>query len=140
MWERILPSECGRPLADGINFTFGRIRLVKSKKCQSDLRENYAACEKTGFRFLGFHAIRHLTASILVQNNIPMVQIQSILQHKKLSATEIYLHRISNLRQVDLLDENAHGCALYATKIKCGHDQSGQTRISRGKDGETRNS
>jgi len=57
-------------------------------------------CEKAEVKPFGFHAIRHLTASILAQNNIPMVQIQAILRHKKLSTTEIYMHRISDLRPV----------------------------------------
>ena len=39
---------------------------------------------------------------------------------------------------VDLLDDDALGRTLYATKQKCGPDRNGQTRIRTGGDDETR--
>ena len=47
-----------------------------------------------------FHAIRHLTASILGKNNVPLVDIQAILRHQRLSTTEKY---ILHYDQSDLL-------------------------------------
>lgn len=46
----------------------------------------------------GCHAIRHLTASILAQADVPMVVIQGILRHKKLSTTERYVRRMETVR------------------------------------------
>lgn len=55
-------------------------------------------CEKAGVKRFGLHAIRHLTASILAKANIPLIDIQNILRHRKLTNTERYIRRISSLR------------------------------------------
>ena len=55
-------------------------------------------CDQAGVKRFGLHAIRHLTASILAKANVPMVDIQAILRHKKLATTERYIGRLSSLR------------------------------------------
>lgn len=51
-------------------------------------------CEKAGVRPFGYHAIRHLTASILFQNGESLQVIQSVLRHKSARTTERYLHSL----------------------------------------------
>jgi site-specific recombinase XerD len=46
----------------------------------------------------GFHAICHLTASVLSEAGVPVKYIQAVLRHKKLSTTERYLHRLEDLK------------------------------------------
>ncbi len=61
-----------------------------------------AAAEVTPF---GLHAIRHLSASILVENDVPLVDIKTILRHKNISTTERYLHRLKSVRKsIQFLD------------------------------------
>ena len=48
-------------------------------------------CEKAGVEPFGFHAIRHLTASILYQNGEPVSVIQAVLRHKNPNTTTRYL-------------------------------------------------
>ncbi|MGV1098702.1 tyrosine-type recombinase/integrase [Thiovibrio sp. JS02] len=55
-------------------------------------------CKKAGVKKFGLHAIRHLTASILAKENVPMIDIQSILRHKNLSTTERYIRRLDSIR------------------------------------------
>jgi len=55
-------------------------------------------CHVAKVKPFGCHAIRHLTASILAQADVPMVVIQGILRHKKLSTTERYVRRMETVR------------------------------------------
>ena len=48
-------------------------------------------CERTRVRPFGFHAIRHLTASILYRLGQPVSVIQAILRHKSPNTTALYL-------------------------------------------------
>jgi integrase len=51
-------------------------------------------CERAGVKTFGWHGIRHLSATVLAQNNVPMEQIQQILRHSNLSTTEKYVGRL----------------------------------------------
>lgn len=55
-------------------------------------------CEKAGVKQFGFHGIRHLCASILAAQNVPLVDIQHQLRHEHLSTTERYIHRLRDNR------------------------------------------
>lgn len=55
-------------------------------------------CQKAGVKPFGLHAIRHLTASILAQEDVPMVTIQRILRHKQLTTTERYIRGLEPVR------------------------------------------
>ncbi len=51
-------------------------------------------CKRAGVKQFGFHGIRHLTASILVAADVPLLDVQTILRHKSISTTERYIHRM----------------------------------------------
>ena len=55
-------------------------------------------CKRAGVKTFGLHAIRHLTASILAQADVPMVTIQRILRHKNLTTTERYIRGLEPVR------------------------------------------
>ena len=57
-------------------------------------------CRRAGIKQFGLHAIRHLTASILAKEGVPMIDIQTILRHKNLSTTERYIRRVESVRPV----------------------------------------
>lgn len=52
-------------------------------------------CEKAGVARFGFHALRHLGASVMDRENVPIGSIQKILGHENRTTTEIYLHSIA---------------------------------------------
>lgn len=56
------------------------------------------ACRRAGVRPFGFHGIRHLTASILIKNGVPLPTIQRILRHKNLTTTQRYVHELESAR------------------------------------------
>jgi len=55
-------------------------------------------CLRAQVKHFTLHAIRHLSASILAQEGVPMIDIQTILRHKNLSTTEKYIRRIESVR------------------------------------------
>ncbi|MBF0550268.1 MAG: tyrosine-type recombinase/integrase, partial [Deltaproteobacteria bacterium] len=46
-----------------------------------------------------FHALRHLGASVMDRNNVPIGTIQKLLGHENRTTTEIYLHSIGQAEQ-----------------------------------------
>ena len=63
-------------------------------------------CSKAGVRPFGFHSIRHLTPSIMVEAGVSGKAIQGVLRHKKFSTTERYLHQLTDLRLAFKVLEN----------------------------------
>ncbi|MGB6970552.1 MAG: site-specific integrase [Desulfobulbales bacterium] len=56
-------------------------------------------CRKAGVRHFGFHALRHAGASVMDNNNVPIVAIQKILGHENRATTEIYLQGIGDFER-----------------------------------------
>ncbi|WP_163340238.1 site-specific integrase [Desulfopila sp. IMCC35008] len=48
-------------------------------------------CAEAKVKAFGFHGIRHLSASLLYHNGVPMTEIQKILGHSNLTTTEGYI-------------------------------------------------
>ena len=51
-------------------------------------------CKRAGVKHFGYHAIRHLSATILYKAGKPISVIQKILRHKNPTTTEIYLRSL----------------------------------------------
>lgn len=56
-------------------------------------------CGKAGVRRFGYHAIRHLSASLMAQYGMAIPGIQSVLRHKTPLTTSVYLHRLGVVQQ-----------------------------------------
>lgn len=53
-------------------------------------------CKRASVASFGFHAIRHLTASILYRAGEPLEVIQMVLRHKSATTTNRYLHSLGS--------------------------------------------
>lgn len=51
-------------------------------------------CEIAGVEPFGVHGIRHLFASILAEQNVPLVEIQRMLRHGSIGTTQRYIHSL----------------------------------------------
>ena len=65
-------------------------------KCHDHLMNRL--CDKAGVKRFGFHAIRHLSASILDSAGVPLSAIQAILRHKSSHTTARYLHSLTGTK------------------------------------------
>ena len=63
-------------------------------------------CKKAGVRYFRFHALRHVSASVMDSKNVPLGSIQRILGHENRTTTEIYLHSIGESERdaIDVLE------------------------------------
>jgi integrase len=55
-------------------------------------------CKRNRVTYFGFHAIRHLSASIMDRASVPTSTIQAILRHKSRTTTDRYLHQLRGVR------------------------------------------
>ena len=68
-----------------------------------------ALCKKACVKHFGFHAIRHLTASILYHKGYDVSVIQSILRHKSPTTTNRYLRKLGLKETRDALEKGLAG-------------------------------
>ena len=66
-------------------------------------------CKRCKVKRFGFHAIRHLSASILFNQGYEVGVIQTILRHKSPNNTERYLQSIGLERVRDALENLSDG-------------------------------
>ena len=86
-------------------------------------------CKKVKVRYFRFHALRHLTASLLDDQGVPIGVIQRILGHKNRRTTEIYLHSIGEaerkamqrLGTLEIFSEKADGNFDYPINMHEGY-------------------
>jgi len=62
-------------------------------------------CDKAGVKRFGFHAIRHLSASILYKQGCDVATIQRILRHRSPNTTAIYLRTLGSEDVRNALDD-----------------------------------
>ncbi|MCB2168160.1 MAG: site-specific integrase [Deltaproteobacteria bacterium] len=90
-------------------------------------------CKAAGVKNFGFHAIRHLTASILYHHGEPLAHIQAILRHRSPTTTERYLKSIGLERVREALESlsNKSGKAdvIEFDKVQ----ETGESEIQKGK-------
>jgi integrase len=60
-------------------------------------------CAKAKVRYFRYHALRHLTASMLDDLGVAIGTIQRILGHQNRRTTEIYLHSIGEAERANPL-------------------------------------
>ena len=53
-------------------------------------------CKRAGVKEFSFHAIRHLTASILLAAGVDLATIQLILRHRSITTTARYVHSLTD--------------------------------------------
>ncbi len=56
----------------------------------------HSLCKKAGVKFFGFHSIRHLATSELVDRGENLKTLQELLGHAKITTTGIYVHSIKD--------------------------------------------
>ncbi len=56
-------------------------------------------CCRAGVKEFGLHGIRHLSASILINARVSLLDVQAILRHKNLTTTQRYVHRLESVRK-----------------------------------------
>ncbi len=56
-------------------------------------------CRKAGVKPFGLHGIRHLSASILINAKVSLLDVQAILRHTNLTTTQRYVHRLESVRK-----------------------------------------
>ncbi len=92
--------------------------------CPFSTRQHFMSklCEKAGVKHFGFHAIRHLSASILYSLGYSVSVIQTILRHKSPSTTEKYLksfglesarEALENLSHKSKLSDQDYGESIF---------------------------
>lgn len=84
-------------------------------------------CQKAGVKYFRFHPLRHAGASLMDNNNVPIVAIQEILGHEHRTTTEIYLHSFSGAaRQAislyEQIRQNSHTDSHTNTKGVTGQN------------------
>ncbi len=97
MWELAEHQDRTGRAHEGLVFTHQEGRH-RGEAFKEDRKFMPTLCERADVKVFDRHAIRHLTASILAKKGVPLVIIQGILRHKRLSTTERYVKKPDHLR------------------------------------------
>ena len=75
-------------------------------------------CKRAGVDHFTFHAIRHLTASILYHNGYSVSHIQLVLRHKNPTTTERYLKSLGLEMVRDALESLSRNKVVNLDKVR----------------------
>jgi integrase len=81
---------------------FPRKTGYRNQKERAFTRRNHIMkflCKEAEVRNFGFLAIRHLTASILDNQGVPLKVIQEIMRHRNIHVTSRYIHSLRGMRE-----------------------------------------
>ncbi len=87
-------------------------------------------CKNADVKYFRYHALRHLTASILDDLGIPIGVIQRILGHQNRRTTEIYLHSIGEAERQAMA--KLESTALFQVPVVMAADSTAPTNVHMG--------
>jgi len=92
-------------------FPSPRTRIAFKNRC----RWIKALCKKAGVKPFGFHAIRHLSATILAHEGLDIPSVQAILRHKNPNTTARYIKSLGvQPDKLDRIFENRRGAKVLS--------------------------